>query len=68
MCLNNVKLNVMNASIIKGTLREIKGWGKMKLSRLTGSKKMYLDGVKDGLIGYGQVRYGRIKHSVSHIR
>jgi uncharacterized protein YjbJ (UPF0337 family) len=58
----------MNTTIIKGTLKEIKGWGKMKVSRLTGSRKMYLDGVKDGLMGYSQVRFGRLKSLVSRAR
>jgi uncharacterized protein YjbJ (UPF0337 family) len=55
----------MNASILKGTLKEIKGWGKVKLSGLTGSKKMYLDGIKDELMGHGMVRYGKMKDLVS---
>ncbi len=51
----------MNTNTISGKLLEVRGSVKVQLSKLTNSRRLYIDGKKDELIGKALKQYGKLK-------
>jgi uncharacterized protein YjbJ (UPF0337 family) len=63
----NIKINIMNTEILKGSWNEQKGILKQRFANLTDDDFLYSIGKKEEMIGKLQIKLGKTKEEIQKI-